>query len=123
MENVLVVDDEAGILKLISENLLIRGYAVHEAQTGAGALELLSEVNPSLLVLDIKLPDLTGWELLEQIRNDPKIRPDLPVVIMTASITDANMDLHDYPNVVEVLIKPFSSSTLISVIKQSLQAY
>jgi len=120
MENVLVVDDEADILKLISENLLARGYKVSEAKTAQDALGQLSAGQPSLMVLDIKLPDLTGWELLEKIESDPSISNEFPVLIMTASITDANMDLQKYPCVVEVLIKPFSISNFISAVKRSL---
>ncbi len=121
MENVLVVDDEADILKLISENLLVRGYQVSEAKTANDALDQISGNRPSLMVLDIKLPDLTGWELLEMMERDPDIPNDFPVLIMTASITDSNMDLRNYPNVVEILIKPFSIPHLVSAVKRSIE--
>src|SRR5512141_1586886 len=114
MESVLVVDDEADILKLISENLMIRGYKVAEAQNAETAMQRLHEELPSLMVLDIKLPDSTGWELLEQVKGDAKIKADFPVLIMTASITEANIDRRNYPNVVDILIKPFSTTTLIT---------
>jgi CheY-like chemotaxis protein len=120
MENILVVDDEADILKLISENLLIRGYEVVEAKTAYEALDRLYERRPSLMLLDLKLPDLTGWELLRRIEEDPLIFSDFPVLIMTASITDANMDLRRYPNVEEILIKPFSTNNLVAAVKQSI---
>lgn len=120
MENVLVVDDEADILKLISENLTVRGYHVSKAGTGTEALGKLHADQPSLLILDIKLPDFTGWELLDRIEGDPKIPKDLRVVIMTASITDANVDLTNYPTVVEVLIKPFNTATMVSAVKRSI---
>jgi CheY-like chemotaxis protein len=120
MESVLVVDDEADILKLISENLMIRGYKVAEAQNAETAMQRLHEELPSLMVLDIKLPDSTGWELLEQVKGDAKIKADFPVLIMTASITEANIDRRNYPNVVDILIKPFSTTTLITAIKRSL---
>lgn len=121
MENVLVVDDEVDILKLISENLLIRGYKVALAKNGTEALAQLHENLPSLMVLDIKLPDFTGWELLKQIKTDPLITNDFPVLIMTASITETNVDLKTYPSVVEVLIKPFSITRFISAVKLSLR--
>ncbi len=123
MVNVLVVDDEADILKLISENLQIRGFRVAQAQTATDALVHISGEKPALLVLDIKLPDFTGWELLRRIQDDPQIESDFPVLIMTASITDANMDLREYPTVVEVLIKPFTTSKLISSVRQSIESY
>lgn len=121
MENVLVVDDEADILKLISENLLIRGYHVSLAKNGTEALTQLHDNLPSLMVLDIKLPDFTGWELLERIKTDPLITNDFPVLIMTASITETGVDLKTYPSVVEVLIKPFSINRFIAAVKLSLR--
>ena len=120
MENVLVVDDEADILKLVSENLLIRGYHVTQASNGTDALAQLRDHQPSLMVLDIKLPDFTGWELLKRIKTDPLIVTDFPVLIMTASMPDAVVDLKTYPNVVEILIKPFSVARLVAAVKQSL---
>ncbi len=121
IENVLVVDDEADILKLISENLRIRGYEVSLAKNGTEALARLHDNLPSLMVLDIKLPDFSGWELLGRIKTDPLITNDFPVLIMTASITEAGVDLKTYPNVVDVLIKPFSITRFISAVKLSLR--
>jgi DNA-binding response OmpR family regulator len=121
MENVLVVDDEADILKLISENLQIRGYQVSLAKNGTEALAQLHDNLPSLMVLDIKLPDFSGWELLERIKTDPLIANNFPVLIMTASITETSVDLKTYPGVVEVLIKPFSISRFLSAVKLSLR--
>jgi two-component system response regulator AdeR len=122
MENVLVVDDEADILKLVAENLLIRGFHVLEAKNGTEALDHLHANPPSLMILDIKLPDFTGWELLNRMKNDPLITSGFPVLIMTASITDANIHLGAFPNVVEILIKPFNIARLISVVKKTLSA-
>ncbi len=120
MENVLVVDDEADILKFVSENLLIRGYHVSIARNGTEALAHLHDNPPSLMVLDIKLPDFSGWELLKRIKTDPVIVTDFPILIMTASITETVVDLKSYPNVVEILIKPFSATRLVSAVKQCL---
>ncbi len=120
MDSILVVDDEADIQKLVSENLVVRGYQVKVASTATEALDKLHDELPSLMVLDIKLPDFTGWELLERVRHDPLVPDHFPVLIMTASITDANMNLAHYPSVAEVLIKPFSSSTLVSAVKRTI---
>ncbi len=122
MDNVLVVDDEADILKLITENLFIRGYQVSNAKNGTDALNQLRASQPALLVLDIKLPDFSGWELLKRIKSDPLISPNLPVLVMTASIADANLDRETYPNVVEILIKPFSIHKFLSTVKRILNS-
>lgn len=121
MENVLVVEDEANILKLVVVNLSSRGYQVFEAKNGTEALELLRVKAPALMVLDIRLPDFSGWDLLRQMKFDPKIRTQMPVLVMTASLTDAYVDLGAYPSVSEVLIKPFSSIKLLAAVERALQ--
>jgi two-component system response regulator AdeR len=120
MENVLVVDDEADILKLVMENLVTRGYHVTEAKNATEALDKLHATPPSLMILDIKLPDFSGWELLTRIKTDPLVKSSFPVLVMTASITDAMIDRLSFPNVVEILIKPFSSTRLVSIVKSIL---
>jgi two-component system, OmpR family, alkaline phosphatase synthesis response regulator PhoP len=120
MENVLVVDDESDILTLVSANLQIRGYQVAKAKNGTEALAQLRLSPPNLMVLDIKLPDFSGWDLLKGIKVDPKITSRFPVLIMTASISETNIDLESYPSVVEILIKPFSTSRLLSAVERAL---
>ncbi|MDR3573330.1 MAG: response regulator [Anaerolineaceae bacterium] len=120
MENILVVEDEANILKLVSINLFSRGYQVSEAKNATEALAQLHLKLPSLMILDIKLPDFNGWELLNQMKHDPLIESNFPVLIMTASITDAYVDMKSNPSVVDVLIKPFSSVKLISAVQRAI---
>jgi two-component system, OmpR family, KDP operon response regulator KdpE len=121
MADVLVVEDEANVRKLVSVNLSSRGHQLFEAENGAQALVLLQAHPPALMVLDIKLPDFTGWELLEQVSRDPAIKLDFPVLVITASITDAYVDLAPYPWVVEILIKPFSTSRLLAAVESALE--
>ena len=118
---ILVVDDEANIRKLVAVNLTSRGYNVLEAESGAQALAFLGKQAPGLMVLDIKLPDLTGWELLNQIMDTPHIKSDFPVLVMTASIMDAHIDLAKFPRVAKILIKPFSMGTFMSTVERILQ--
>ncbi|HLP80427.1 MAG TPA: response regulator [Nitrosomonas sp.] len=123
MEHILIVEDEANILKFVSVNLMSRGYQVFEVSNGIDALSRLQTNPPVLMVLDIKLPDLTGWEVLRQMKRDQLTKTDLPVLVMTASIPDAYIDLEAYPNVKEVLIKPFSSGKLLSAVQRALMAH
>ena len=120
MKNVLVVDDESDILTLVSVNLQIRGYQVAEAKNGTEALARLRVEPPSLMVLDIKLPDVSGWELLKGIREDPQIESGFPVLIMTASISETIIDLETYPSVVDILLKPFSTTKLLSAVERAI---
>src|SRR5690349_3625873 len=121
MPTILVVEDEANVRKLVIINLSSRGYRILEAKNGEQALAHLHNETPALMVLDIKLPDLTGWEILGRIDSDPDLTANFPVLVMTASMTDAQMDLDPYPRVVEILIKPFKTERLISAVQNALQ--
>jgi CheY-like chemotaxis protein len=121
MTTVLVVEDEANIRKLVTVNLMSRGYSVLEALNVSQALDQLHTITPDLMVLDIKLPESTGWELLTQLAADPNMTVKFPVLVMTASIMEAQVDRNLYPNVVDVLIKPFSATRLMTAIERALR--
>ncbi len=120
MTTVLVVEDEPNVRKLVAVNLSSRGYAVLEATNVPQALEQLRRSIPDLMILDIKLPELTGWDLLTQIASDPNLIVKFPVLVMTASIMEAQVDHDQYANVVDVLIKPFSATRLMTAIEHAL---
>ena len=117
---ILVVEDEESLLKLESILLSLRGYEVTGVTDGAAALAEIGRSRPDLIVLDIKLPDLTGWDLLAKIDADAALEFSGPVLVMTASIMDARVDLDRYPMVVEVLVKPFSAAKLVAAIEHAL---
>ncbi len=120
MITVLVVEDEPNVRKLVVVNLISRGYSVLEATNVPQALEHLNATAPDLMILDIKLPEMTGWDLLSQLAADPNMTGKFPVLVMTASITEAQVDRDRYSNVVDVLIKPFSTTRLMTAIKRAL---
>ena len=120
MSRILVVEDEANVRKLVSVNLSSRGYAVTEAPDARHALEELRTQTVDLVVLDIKLPDFSGWALLRQVTTDTMIEFHSPVLVMTASIMDARLDMEQYPMVVDVLVKPFSAAVLVAAVERAL---
>ena len=120
MTTILVVEDEANVRKLVTVNLSSRGYTVYEAKDVQQAVERLQTQPFDLIVLDIKLPDLTGWDLLAKIATDAALEFSGPVLVMTASVMDAHIDLDQYPAVVEVLVKPFSAAKLVAAIERAL---
>lgn len=121
IKKILVVEDEANVRKLVTINLTSRGYQVLQAENGKEALSHLHNEKPAVMILDIKLPDLSGWEILDVINSDPTLPADFPVLIMTASLGDANVDVTPYPSIIGIMIKPFKTERLISTIQRILE--
>jgi CheY-like chemotaxis protein len=119
MARVLVVEDEANIRKFVVINLSARGYEVVEAETVREGLDRLRDTPPDVLLLDIKLPDMPGWELLRILADDPAL-PKIPVVIITASIGSTTPAYKPYENLVKVLVKPVSVQELTDVVREAL---
>jgi CheY-like chemotaxis protein len=115
MTTVLIVDDETNIRVFIRANLAARGYKVVEAGSAEEGLERLSNVKPSLIILDVLLPGMNGWEMAKTMSEDATLQ-DIPVIMLTASISDAD-SRPNCPNIVERLIKPISSETLVSAVR------
>jgi two-component system phosphate regulon response regulator PhoB len=121
MDRILIIEDEANIRKLISVNLMARGYDVIEAEDGQEGLSKLRYASPSILLLDIKLPDMTGWEILKIIANNPAY-PPIPVIVITASLGSTNPEdvLSKNENLRKILKKPISIPELTQEVKEAL---
>jgi len=117
MLTILVVEDEKNVRKLVTVNLVQRGYKVLEAENGQEAWKHLNQQKPALLILDIKLPDLSGWDILDELATRSE---NFPVMIMTAMPVDQNSVLNQYPNIVEILVKPFNTDKLIDAVQHAL---
>ncbi len=118
MAQIIIVEDEANVRKFARVNLLARGHQVVEAENAAEGIALLRSGGPALLLLDIKLPDMSGWDLLRAILDDPHL-PKITVVVITASLAEPPVDLH-YPNLYKVLIKPVAARDLVNVVEEVL---
>lgn len=79
-QNVLIIDDEKRFATMLSKRLALRGYCCDVAHDGESGLELLIQGHFQLVVLDLRLPGLSGEEVLERIKIK---HPDLPVIILT----------------------------------------
>ena len=80
MTDILVVDDDPGVLFTISASLRRAGYAVHTAERGMEALGKLESVSPDLVILDVMMPEMSGWEVCQRIRKDSGV----PIIMLTA---------------------------------------
>ena len=111
-ERVLVVDDEADIVALVAFHLVKAGYRVSTASTGPYALAAARHERPALIVLDLMLPGVSGYDVLEQLRGQPATR-EIAVLMLTARreeqdrIRGLSLGADDY------LTKPFSPQELV----------
>jgi two-component system phosphate regulon response regulator PhoB len=111
-DRVLVVDDEADIVALVAYHLVKSGYRVSTAGTGPDALDAARRDRPALIVLDLMLPGLSGYDVLEQLRAGDSTR-DVAVLMLTARreepdrIRGLSLGADDY------LTKPFSPQELV----------
>ena len=118
--SVLVIEDEANIRLFVTANLRARSYSVFEAGTGMEGLELIRSVRPDLVILDMFLPDISGWDVLQAMAEDDRVRAT-PVLLMTAALP--SKDESTYPNVVQRVVKPASLTTLLSVVQTALASH
>lgn len=82
-ENILIVDDTPANLRLLSQMLSERGYGVRAVTSGARALESVQATQPSLILLDIRMPEMNGYEVCERLKEEPKTQ-DIPIIFISA---------------------------------------
>ena len=118
---VLVVDDEEHITELVAMGLGYNGFDVDRASTGRAALESIEKRKPDLIVLDVMLPDLDGFELTRRVRQNEGAGTRVPIIFLTAKDTTADkiqglrLGSDDY------VTKPFSIEELIERVKAVLR--
>ena len=106
-KNILVVDDSATVRKFVSVSLNMQGYTVVVACDGMDALEKLPQMKFDLVITDLNMPNMDGFELIRVLRENPDYR-DLPIVILTSLSDQANRDEGAKLGVGSYLVKPFS---------------
>lgn len=108
--HVLIVDDERSILDIIEAYLKTKDHRVSRAETGQAALEIAENKEIDFIILDIMLPDLSGWEVCQRVRETSAV----PIILLTAKSTEQdvlkglNMGADDY------IKKPFSPNELLA---------
>jgi CheY-like chemotaxis protein len=118
MAQILVVEDDDAIRGLVSDVLRDDGYEVRQATNGVEALEQLRRARPDLIVLDLMMPVMDGWEFVEECRREPGFG-EVPIVVTSAS--------HDLPRTAErlkslgvrtCLAKPFDIDGLLALVER-----
>jgi len=116
MPSVLVVDDESGILD--SLNILLRneGFAPHLAHGGKAGLERIAEMSPDIVLTDIRMPNVSGVEILAAARQSD---PDVPVILMTAQATLQSAMQAVNEGAFYYIQKPFRNDELIAILRRA----
>ncbi len=118
-KKILVVEDEESLLKLESILLTSKGYEVTGVSNGLAALESLAKSRPDLVLLDIMLPAMDGFEVCQRIKSDPATR-DIPVVMLTAKKSREDMARGQQVGADWYITKPFKSANVIETIQRFL---
>jgi two-component system alkaline phosphatase synthesis response regulator PhoP/two-component system response regulator VicR len=117
---VLVCDDERHIVRLIQVNLERQGYIVVTAFDGKEGLEKIRAEKPNLVVLDVMMPYMDGFEVLKTIRREPETE-NLPVIMLTAKAQDKDVFEGYHYGADMYLTKPFNPMELVTFVKRIAQ--
>jgi len=118
-QTILVVDDEKELAALVSLHMKMAGFEVLTAANGEKALELSREEKPDLIILDLMLPKIDGWQVCEQLRQDA-VTKDIPVIMLTAR-TQIEDKLKGFEaGADDYVTKPFSPRELVARVKRVL---
>lgn len=112
---ILVVEDEESLLKLESILFTSKGYQVTGVRGWVDALRSISQERPDLVVLDIMLPDMDGFEVCRSIKEDPETR-SIPVVMLTAKKSSRDLEAGRIAGADAYITKPFKSVKVLEVI-------
>ncbi len=114
---ILVCDDEVYILHILDFSLGAEGFEVITANNGELAIVKAKQERPNLIVLDIMMPVLDGYETLRRLKADPETK-DIPVILLTAKGRDVDKRLGFEVGATDYIVKPFSPSRLIERIQE-----
>jgi len=116
---ILVVDDQPDIRLMCRVNLQLEGYEVIEAGDGEAGLETVRNERPDLVLLDVMMPGLDGWQFMEAIKADEETAR-IPIVLLTARVQREDEIRGWLSGAADYLPKPFNPSTLTEVVRRTL---
>lgn len=116
-KRVLVCDDDPVILRLLQVNLELEGYDVLLAHHGEEAYDLAAREAPDLVILDIMMPRLDGYQTCEKLKGNEVTR-DVPVVFLSAKAQRSDIERGKRYGVADYLTKPFDPAELLDVVER-----
>jgi len=119
-EKILIVDDEANIRELIGFNLKKEGYDIFTAGDGLSAIKIIKEEKPALILLDLMLPGMNGFEVCKEVRRDSELS-STPIIILSAKDAEFDKVLGLELGADDYMTKPFSVRELVARVKAVLR--
>jgi DNA-binding response OmpR family regulator len=117
---ILYIEDERPVIDLVREALSLAGYKVVGATSGRQGLALMRERKPDLILLDLMMPDINGWDVYREMKTDKNLA-DIPVIVVSAKAPEYdNIVIDDLPPVEDYITKPFDVEELIQSVKEIL---
>lgn len=116
-KRIVIADDEDGITELLAMRLADEGYECLVARDGAAAWELVRAAGPALVLLDIRMPGLTGWEIAQRITGDPSTR-HIPFVFLTAADQVAEARHGMALGAARFVVKPFRLPVIVDLVAE-----
>jgi|GEM_PF-316648 len=111
MAKILIAEDERDIRDLIEFTLTYAGHTVHKAANGAEAVDMAPKVMPDLIMMDVRMPRMTGYEACRQIKTMDSVK-DIPVVFLSAKGQEAEIDTGLEAGAYDYILKPFAPDYL-----------
>jgi len=122
MAKILIAEDERDIRDLVAFTLRFAGHEVFAASNGQEALEMAPNVNPDLILMDVRMPRMTGYEACKAMKADPNLM-DIPVVFLTARGQESEIQQGLEAGAEEYLLKPFAPDHLTVRVKAILAKF
>jgi len=117
-KSIIVINDSPDLLELAQLLFEDEGYDVKVAQVGTGAYELIKESRPDLVVLDVRLPDISGWDILQALRLDA-LTASIPVLMCSAAVGEMReLEAQLQAAGVDWLVKPYSIDALLEKVRR-----
>ena len=117
---ILFIEDERPMLELVRQSVKLAGYTVTGATSGREGLDLMQQKKPDLLLLDLMMPGINGWDVYRSIKADA-ILVDVPVIVITAKVPPADLVIvQGLPPAEDYITKPFDIASLIRAIEKLL---
>jgi len=120
MSKILVVEDERDIRDLIEFTLRFAGFEVVSVTSGIEALERAPLEQPDLIILDVRMPKVTGYEVCRRLKEDPTTSA-IPIVLLSAMGQETEIEQGLASGAVEYIVKPFAPDELIHQVRDILQ--